>query len=527
MNKMKEKLQLIGIILLLSSVISACGGGDDGGGAFYFTPPDGFVSLEDQLAQDPLMCATGAGDCPYHTGMIYSFAHQGRRDRLGMCSGFPIRPDVIATNEHCIPEYLHSGAVSCKGNLAIRFVSADGRTHVFQCEEVLAVSNKIDPRTGDVSDFRRDYAFFRINPVANFPLQPMRFSTQASSQDQNVVIQSMTPNNGLGRGGFLENKSCRVSFGSLVDLVSVSPWSHLLAVRACDVVQGNSGSPVVNSQNQVIGIIQGEIKLDNLRANRSHRNLLEKLGVSTSREFNRTFVMTNTQCIDHPLLRDQFRRDQCEAADKLSWEKCHRRRQYRERQTEGASSGLISPLDGVERWQRELPEYFKNDFYFYPHQSAAWLQPKCIVESALPIRNSTRGAPIESTIQYAKVYSVNREVDATWRVHRITKRSMRHVRTKLELNQNTSTSAWTLTTSLFRNSDFGLRPPSPLSRSLLGIELRISFPLEVSAQTEIPICSREELAQPEQIFEVMPSTWREFEVISLDEMDSEGRLCGF
>lgn len=180
--------------------------------------------------------------------------------KMGQCTGFLYGAnDIVALNSHCITEAMWNNRSRCGEILAIRFPETPGHpTEIRSCTELIY---KSDIDNSNVFNVKPDYAFFRIRPVNR---QFLPLATTPTGTQQSISVRKINPiphQNTIG--GQLDYARCQTLTGSLLNTSYRSPWSETGAAiktsnlnQSCKIIQGNSGSPVLNARNEVIGFAQ-------------------------------------------------------------------------------------------------------------------------------------------------------------------------------------------------------------------------------------------------------------------------------
>tara|TARA_B110001454_G_scaffold219194_1_gene251297 strand:+ start:51683 stop:53140 length:1458 start_codon:yes stop_codon:yes gene_type:complete len=180
--------------------------------------------------------------------------------KMGRCTGFLYGSnDIVALNSHCITDAMWENRSSCGETLAIRFPETPGHpTEIRSCTEIIYRSNI---KEASVFAINADYAFFRIKPV-NRVVLPL--ATSPTDGKQLVSVRKVNPPpNSKTLDGYLDYARCQTLTGSLLNSKYYNQWAETgLAVKPensyspCSIIQGNSGSPVLNARNEVIGFAQ-------------------------------------------------------------------------------------------------------------------------------------------------------------------------------------------------------------------------------------------------------------------------------
>lgn len=351
------KFLVLPLLAVCSATILGCdsksSGRDDG--IPYYRPAN-YKGIEPELAAAQLFCASTAA-CPENVGMIFiNRDGSADRPRIAQCTGFLVSEDIVATNSHCIPDHLKVQNSNCEGQVAIRFIEPSGKPSIFGCKQLLDYS----PQSNFTAP---DYAFFRIEKSGMLPL---KIHKQGLSDNQPIAIAKITPIVGA-RGGRLEVESCKVAIGTLLNLSSVSAWSKTSVGIGCHVTGGNSGSPVLNQDNEVLGIVQAMLT-ENYSAgiNRS----FEMFKLELPQNLKPHGIFTNLSCINDPVF-GVIEKEKCANDQKLQFTDCI---DFENKDSQANSKRVI------ERWKKELPSVFIYRFTIDPKEITA--DPVCIKPKA-------------------------------------------------------------------------------------------------------------------------------------------------
>jgi hypothetical protein len=223
--------------------------------------------LTQELANASLTCATK--ECSSNlkdfesvgrVGMVVQGSLTGMRYRIGLCTGFLYGSnDIVALNSHCISDSMWENRHNCGDYLAIKFPETPGHpSEIRTCKEII-YRHKLGQDRESMVD--QDYAFFRINPVDRIVLP---LATSPTGNNQYITVRKINPlESKASLGGQLDYAHCVTLTGSLLNVNFNGEWDKTgLGVksdylnRSCIIIQGNSGSPVLNVRNEVIGFAQ-------------------------------------------------------------------------------------------------------------------------------------------------------------------------------------------------------------------------------------------------------------------------------
>lgn len=265
---MKNSIQLL-LILFLSTNLVFCSKDKN---AQPFTELN-FDNLEDANAAIldlNIDCETE--ECPEGVGGLasvtttYELNYFGRSVpsySLGACSQTLIAPDRVLTNRHCLPTYIQSEGSTCR-ELTLIFPARDGKKLLrVGCSKVLAIS----PGFGiDWSERIRkktvtDWAVLQLN--APVDRSPVTMDTQGVPNDSQLTAYPVyyyhMENSGDTRKiyGTLKKLDCQSKTNHVISGIYNEAHSPVLSLNCeQEVIQGNSGSSFLNSNNSIVGVLQ-------------------------------------------------------------------------------------------------------------------------------------------------------------------------------------------------------------------------------------------------------------------------------
>lgn len=243
-------------------------------------------------------------DCPSNVGVVLIMSQNPATEtgpiELMRCTGFLVSDEIVATNSHCIPDWMKKAGANCADSLGIRFVG-EPESNSFTCQELISFSElKPDPNAHILTD--PDYAFFRIQRVnkPKLTLKHLALTDSATVEIPTFDDVTIDAESGLHSLQLLK-KTCSVIYYSSLSLV-VNPFAPVAPVRNCDidVVGGNSGSPVLTSDGYVAAIVHGVTKslpdlVTNIKEELSQRFV--NIIFSDSSQVPSFAVVTNISCL--------------------------------------------------------------------------------------------------------------------------------------------------------------------------------------------------------------------------------------
>jgi hypothetical protein len=201
------------------------------------------------------------------------------RFQVSVCTGFMVAPDILATNSHCLPVDLDQGGVSCSDRLYVFFPTANGYTEErAECDTVIS-------STGHNEKFppKQDLAFVKLKAPTSRPA--LQLSRDGFADKAQVRLVKVNPSKGEGGNydvGSMQTVDCYAEQHSTRLPTFDDNHSPLVALGTCEVVGGNSGSPVLDSQGRVVGIVQAYFDPGNFDPNSLLGGPAARLNVATS-----------------------------------------------------------------------------------------------------------------------------------------------------------------------------------------------------------------------------------------------------
>lgn len=434
------------LLALATAVLTSACSKDEEAPYDMFTP-DNFVSVETSLQQAPLRCAS-SGECPDKVGLIYFAPKPRPTGQLGICSGFWVSRDTVATNEHCIPEHLKSRQNSCQGQFAIKFLQ-QGQPRLYRCLEILDESPVVLKADGTQDFLHPDYAFVRVQPLHGESPEPLKITKAGFDHHEAVKMMVVTPIKSSSGGGVIEPKNCRAVHGSLYLPQVLFRWRSIMAFHGCDVVKGNSGSPVLNSRGEVGAIVSATLKNETSAFTEEEREKLKRLGLWT-RSWSPPYfdgapsrpkdlsVGTNMACVSESFSGLSPASARCNKAKALTNEAC-----FLPVKTIGEllNNDPTQPVDdstlAIALWKASLPQVFDYEFEVDAIGGGVRAKPRCVnareIEDLIAHQTFAKTYPLTSQgvrllmrpetpyVEHLEVYwhqvfraDLNREVDSGW-----------------------------------------------------------------------------------------------------------------
>lgn len=280
------KIFVLGIVV---SSLSACSKKEqsDENFAGYLTLPKGVSHSE--FSRAIKTTCDESKNCNPSVGLL-TFA-TSFDNSIGVCTFSLVAEDIILTNSHCIPYGVKNNPdFSCKGKAWIMFPSAGSyKKESFDCERLLNFS-----KLSDNFSKEQDYAFFKTSTKIHRPI--LTINTEGLKNQESYHIPRMSPIDSNGRiVGLINNTKCTVYEGTYAQGLVENDQSPIKFMSDCLIIKGNSGSPVLNKNGEVVSVIQGHINSEIVAT----KLRLNSYNVTLS-SMNQLVIATNMSCVNPP-----------------------------------------------------------------------------------------------------------------------------------------------------------------------------------------------------------------------------------
>lgn len=205
----------------------------------------------------------------------------GLVSEVGICTAFLVNEDTVITNNHCIPENLKTEGASCEGKIKFVFPEMlNFPKEEIGCKTIKRIS---DMKSETISI---DVAIIRLQKPSTRKAVEVNFDGLNDGDEVRVI--KINPNDS---GGEMIGVTCFALQNSLANPFFKSPKSPLFLVRDCQIVRGNSGSPMFNKAGQVVGVISavGSTSIKNMPKAEGHISLGTNLGCYRDLSFTSNF----------------------------------------------------------------------------------------------------------------------------------------------------------------------------------------------------------------------------------------------
>ncbi len=227
--------------------------------------------LQNAIATSKVFCMENY--CPSNVGKLLFWSKSKTDDGydFGVCSGTLIDSNTLITNRHCVPEDLNTGD-DCSDRLIVQFPSDDSlgtSSENIKCSYVAKAYSK-DAGGPDIAILKvRSSKYFR------------KSTKRKAHQMTTSAVHAYTMNPGKGRDGFsgyIYRKMCTIAEQSILTGRMMPDSSDAVIYGSnCDIISGNSGSGVFDSNGDLIGLIHSRIDRYDVKAEFSKVGIKSKL----------------------------------------------------------------------------------------------------------------------------------------------------------------------------------------------------------------------------------------------------------
>lgn len=214
-------------------------------------------------------------DCPQSVGLITSL-HDIRRSsteinaEVSRCTAFQISSSEIVTNSHCIPREYKRGT-HC-GDYKISYRSVSNPQKLVSCQEIFYYSNVDDLNKLETTKVP-DYAIIKLNEHIELDTFP-KLSKKGIPENKNYQIYSVHNSSQNNHDLKIKKQDCQAVYQTSFLPDYQSGQYSRTTLEGCQVFKGNSGSPIFDPDQNVVGIIDSFIFEKSMNKNTADNSLL-------------------------------------------------------------------------------------------------------------------------------------------------------------------------------------------------------------------------------------------------------------
>ena len=299
--------------------------------------PDGFYDaptseIAEKLFDEAKITCEDLGQCNPSVGLLVA-----RHDTsVGICTSFLVAPDTVLTNSHCLPEQVKEGDI-CQGMIGVLFP----KTNILdEMRTTCKVVTRRSKHTVEGAIASQDFAVLKLSK--ELPRPVLSISTKMPSEGEVLSLVSMTPTSKSSPMGEIGRaKTCPIIGRNLLSPGSDGTNKPILFMAECGLVQGNSGSPLLDSTGGVRAIGQASFNRDKV-----YQDLMSVM----LEELAHMDVATSFSCIS-PETYTTLETSECKDLPKLGNLKIYTQNELSENSALGKS--LVEKIEYIAKeWNR-------------------------------------------------------------------------------------------------------------------------------------------------------------------------------
>jgi hypothetical protein len=208
------------------------------------TPPV-VTELDEYLSKQDVGCDVGVF-CPEYIVKIVVVEGSKRR----VCTGFLTDSETVATSTSCLPSLMRLENQSCVRDVFFFFPKTFNSSSIERrsCNRVLKVSQL---ETDNPTLWKDDLAFLSLSePINRRSLFPTREGMTNKSSLTMWSVDKMDEQFAL-----IRRDTCEVVHNSYFNPLAINEFSAGMTVAGCKFKNGNSGSPLIDEQGLVRGVV--------------------------------------------------------------------------------------------------------------------------------------------------------------------------------------------------------------------------------------------------------------------------------
>lgn len=270
-------MKMTSLLLLLLTLLVSCGQSKRSSGKKYTTLTD--AQIQDIMDNQVLTCAGIAGRaCPEGVTRILTL-NKSNAEQSTVCSGFMVTANRLVTNHHCV-----STIEQCRNTYLAIY---DGSTYMkSKCKSIIKTeedySNENDPRR------KIDYSVLEIED--NFYGSTFSLASNRALVDETITAW-VVDHIGLDHPVESDQNPYEARITEFSCKVMNQTDSDSLVLENCPIISGNSGSPLLNSAGEIVGILWGATDADvNSNTDLTIRRAMTGLGIGTEMIYFKDYV---------------------------------------------------------------------------------------------------------------------------------------------------------------------------------------------------------------------------------------------
>ncbi len=279
--------------LALSLFLASCSGGSDElpvpRQKQIIATTDNKDEIQEIFDNSSVVCGERA--CPDNVAKLTFYEMVDEEYQFGVCSGTLIRPGLILTNSHCVPDSLSYPGADCSGQIEVKFPGPEKNVVNTEKVECLRVRSVYREDRGEP-----DLALLEVG-ISRKSRTEVTIASSEPNVDEIVHAYTMNPNSNSPIG-VIRKKNCKMLEENNLFENEHSGMGQLFTLGeqttgSCTIIGGNSGSALFNDQNEVVGAVYAKIDGETLR------EALKNGGFTVKPYFriNRIGLGVNIQCM--------------------------------------------------------------------------------------------------------------------------------------------------------------------------------------------------------------------------------------